>query len=146
MFRKKIAFILMKTSHDCHLRKTMCPFLYINKKQKNCTKSRRLRKSKTISIAFLYTKIQTLYITRLFVKFLNLTFIYKKHETLRYVTFLYSKSMTFRKKQDNLRYVFIYKKPDTLRYAFFLKNFSNWRMGKHFLHKKQCTLPYIFIF
>ena len=32
-------------------------------------------------------------------------------------TFLYTKSETLFKKQDNLRFVFIYKIPDTLHYA-----------------------------
>ena len=52
-------------------------------------------------------------------KFLKMAFKYKKHDTLRYVTFLYTKSDTLRKKQDNLRYVFIYKNPETLRYGIF---------------------------
>ena len=33
--------------------------------------------------------------------------------------FLYTKSQTLRKKQDNLPYVYIYIKPHTLRYEFF---------------------------
>ena len=41
-------------------------------------------------------------------------YIYIKHDTLRYVTFLYPKSQTLRKKQDNFRYVFLYTKSRTL--------------------------------
>ena len=52
---------------------------------------------------------------------MNLAFIYKNHDTLRYVTFLYTKIQTLRKKQDNLRYVFIHKNPDTLRYTIFME-------------------------
>ena len=32
--------------------------------------------------------------------------IYKKHDTFRYVTFLYTKNPTLQKNQTNLRYVF----------------------------------------
>ena len=39
--------------------------------------------------------------------------VYKKHDTLRYVTFLYTKILTLRKKQDYLRYV-LYTKSLTL--------------------------------
>ena len=46
--------------------------------------------------------------------------IYKKNnDSLRYVTFLYTKIWTLPKNQDNLCYIFIYKKPHTLRYAIF---------------------------
>ena len=48
-----------------------------------------------------------------FMKCLKLAFIYKKPDTLRYVTFLYTKSHILRKKQDNFYYVFIYKNLDT---------------------------------
>ena len=67
-------------------------------------------KSKIICVTFLFTKSRTLYVTRFFMKFLKLGFIYiyKKHDTLRYVTFLYTKSQTLLKKQDNLRHVFKY--------------------------------------
>ena len=44
--------------------------------------------------------------------------------TLFYVTFLYVKIQTLRKKQDNLRYVFIYKNPDNLRCAIFHRIFE----------------------
>ena len=56
--------------------------------------------------------------------FLKLEFMYKKHDTLRYVIFLYTKSQTLRKNQDNVRYIFIYKNPDTLRYANFYRIFE----------------------
>ena len=82
-------------------------------------KGRHFSKSNTISVMSLYTKIQTLYVTRFFMKFLKLAFIYKKHDTLCYGTFLYTKSQTLRKKQDNLRYVFMFTNPDTLYYAIF---------------------------
>ena len=49
-------------------------------------------------------------------EFLKFVFTYKKHDTLRYVIFLYTKRQTLRKKQDNFCYVFIYKNPDTLKY------------------------------
>ena len=64
-------------------------------------------------------KGNTPYVTRFFMKFLRLAFIYKNHDTLRYVTVLYTKTQTLRKNQDNLRSVFIYKNQDTLSYAIF---------------------------
>ena len=48
-------------------------------------------------------------------------YIYKKHDTSRFVTFLYAKSQTLQKKQDKFCYFFIYKKPDTLRHAIFME-------------------------
>ena len=53
--------------------------------------------------------------------FLKLAFIYKNHDTLRYVTLSYTKIQTLRKKHSNLHYVFIYKNPDTLCYVFFME-------------------------
>ena len=87
-------------------------------------------------------------------KFLMLASINKKHETLRYVTFKYTKSQTLSKKQDHFRYVFIYKNLDTLRYAIFHGIFENGRGGHfyiqkkmhfalHFIFKKQCNLHYV---
>ena len=64
-------------------------------------------------------KRKTLYVTQFFMKILKLAFAYKKDDTLCYVSFLYTKIQTLRKKHDHLRYVFIYKKLDTLRYASF---------------------------
>ena len=46
----------------------------------------------------------------------------KNCETFIYI---YSKSQTLFKKQDNFRYDSIHKNPDTLRYAIFMK-FWNW--------------------
>ena len=43
---------------------------------------------------------------------LNLAFIYKKKNTLRYVTFLHTKILTLCIEQDNLRYTLIYKMPE----------------------------------
>ena len=57
-------------------------------------------------------------------KTLRLAFIYKNHETLRYVTFLYTKSQTLHKKQDNLRYVFLHRNSDTLHYTIFHEIFE----------------------
>ena len=94
-------------------------------------------------------------------------FIYKKQDTLSFAIFhenvevgiyiqkashfalgefLYGKTSTLRKKQDNLRYVFIYKNPDTLRYAIFHWIFEIGGGGEdHFICKKQCTLRCIYI-
>ena len=50
-------------------------------------------------------------------------------------TFLYAKSQTLCKNQDNFCYVFIYNKHDTLRYTIFLWNFWSW-----YLYTKSITL------
>ena len=94
---------------------------------------------------FLYTESTALYVTQFFMNFLNLAFIYEKHNTLRNVVFSHTKSLTLRKKQDNFRCVFIYKNMDTLRYATFMEflKLSDW--GKHFYMQKKFTLHYIFI-
>ena len=99
-------------------------------------KARHFAKSTTISVTFLNTKIKTLYVTRFFMKILKLAFIYKNHDTLRYVKFLYSKIQTLRKKEDNLRYVFMYKNPDNLRYAIFYWFFLNGGGGGILICKK----------
>ena len=52
----------------------------------------------------------------------TLFYIYKKKQYCE--TFLYTKSRTLFKKQDNLRYVCIYKKLDTLRHAIFHEIFE----------------------
>ena len=76
---------------------------YICKKQKKIEtflytqKAGHFAKSKTISVRFLNPKSMTLYVTRFFMTFLKLAFMYKKHDTLLYVTFLYTKSRTLRK-------------------------------------------------
>ena len=90
-------------------------------------------------------------------KFLKLTFIYKKDDILRYVKFLYTKIQTLRKKQDNLRYVFIYKNQDTFHYGIFRLIFEIGGGGGHFYmqriiqfalnlkYKKRCSLLYVYI-
>ena len=67
----------------------------------------------------LIRKKQDKYVTRFFMKFLKVPFIYKNHDTLRHVTFLYTKSQRLRKKQDKLHYVFKYKNLYALRYTIF---------------------------
>ena len=80
----------------------------------------------------LFKKSLTINITRFFMKILNLIIVYKKHDNLRYVTCLYTRSQTLQKQQDNLCYVFIYKMPDTLRYAIFHWMFGIGGGGGHF--------------
>ena len=79
-------------------------------------------------------------------KCLKLEFIYKNHDTSRYVTFLYTKMQTLRKKQDNLCYVLIYK-IRTLYVTRFLLNSWNWRReGVAFLYAKSnafCVTLYL---
>ena len=54
-------------------------------------------KSKTISVTFVCTNSQALCITQCFMRILKLAFVYLKHNTLRYVTFLYTNSQTLEK-------------------------------------------------
>ena len=70
----------------------------------------------------------------------------KKHETLRYVTFLYTKILTLYKKQDNLRYIYIYKNPDTLRYTIFYWIFEIGWGGGILLYAKNNTLCITFLY
>ena len=74
--------------------------------------------------------------TQFFMKILNLAFIYKKPDTLRYVEFLYSKIQTLRKKQDNLRYVLYTKIRIVCSTRFFVEflKLAEWR--GHFYMKK----------
>ena len=64
------------------------------------------KKQDSLNYVFIYIKQDTLS-NAICNEKLKLAFLYKKHDTLRYVTFLYTKIQTLRKKQDNLRYVFI---------------------------------------
>ena len=87
--------------------------LYIYTKRKNCKtfiykNPDTLQKARQFALRFIW-KIQTLNVTQFFMKILKLAFAYKKHDTLRNVTFLYTKIQKLRKNKDNLRYVFIYK-------------------------------------
>ena len=91
-----------------------------------------LQKARQFLLCFIY-KILTLYVTRLI---FNLPFTYKKHNNLRYVTFLYTQIQTLSKKQDNLRYIFIYKNPDTLRYSIFHRIFEIDGGGGIFMNQK----------
>ena len=118
--------IALKLVEEMHLSWDYGQVLHTDSTRKKCEmfyiqKSWQFSKSKTIWVTFLYTKIQTLYVTRSFMKFLKLAFIYKKHDTLCYVKFSYTKRQTIIKNQDNMRYVFIYTNPDTLRYAIFME-------------------------
>ena len=85
------------------------------------------------------TKRNTLYVTRFSMKFLKLAFIYKNHDTLRYLTFLYTKSETLCKKQDNFSYIFIYK-IRTLCVTRFFMEFLKLAEGGAFLNTKNGAL------
>ena len=89
-------------------------FYILYKKQKNMRNVYIYAKSQTLSKKqdnFRYIFIHKILYTLLYAIFHEIfeigIYIYKTHDTLRYVTFLYTKSQTLRKKQDNLRYVFI---------------------------------------
>ena len=136
--------------NDCHHRKATRTFLYTQKAK--------------ICETFLYSKSQTLfkkldnsrnvfidkkrYTLRygIFMKFLKFAFIFKKHDTLRYVTYLYTKRQTLRKKQDNLRYVFIYKNPALGVTRFFIEFFEICGGGGTFMHSKNNALCVTYLY
>ena len=108
---------------------------------------------------FLYKNIDTLR-DAISMKVLKWAFVLKNEDTFRYITFLYTKRHTLRKKQDNLRRIFIYKNPDTLRSHIFYEIYEiGWGRegGGHFIckkkhcasffkWKKKCTLRHVFIY
>ena len=114
-------------------------FIYIQK-------SRHFAKSKTICVTFLFTKIHTLHVTQFSMGFLKLAFIYKNQDTLRYVTFLYTKIQALRKKQDNFRYVFLYTKSLTLCVTQFFMKFLKMAQGGAFLSTKNNALSVTFLY
>ena len=97
------------------------------------------KKQKKLRNVFIYKKSYT-WRYGIFMKFLKLAFIFKNHDTLCYVTFLFTKSLTLRKKQDNLRYVFIYKNPAVLLYAIFHWIFEISGGGGTYIRKKNNVL------
>ena len=105
---------------------------YVYKKQKKIENL--FYTSKTISVMFLYTKFRRLNDTRFFMILLKLAFIYKKHDTLRYVAFLYTKNMT-------LQYI---QKCEHFFKGDFQYIFLKWaEMGEHLYEKNNalCKLP-----
>ena len=116
---------------------------YIQKKQKNRETFK--KKSQTIPVAFLYTKSNTLYVTGFFMNFLKLAFIHKKYHTLGQVTFLYTKTQTLRKNQDNFRYVFIYKNPALCVPRFFI-GFLKFAEGGDIYLKKYNSLCFTLLY
>ena len=141
-FQKKKLFVYkFKLQWITSVKDKVHVYIYIHKGW-NCRKivnkkSRHFAKSKKICFTFLYTISQTLYSAQFFLKSLKLAFVYKKDDTLCYMTFLYTKIQPLRKKQDNLRYIFVYKKPDTLRCMIFHGTFEIGRgVGGAFLYSK----------
>ena len=113
-------------NNDPHQKKTTNTFLYIQKQKilkrlyiyKNLNT---FQKSRQVVLGFYSKKLQILYITQLSWNFwIWHLYIYKNHDYLRYVKFLYTKSHTLGNKQDNLRYIFFIKKS----WHFALHNFS----------------------
>ena len=74
---------------------------FIQKKPDNFQKARQF------ALRFHTQKVRH-FILRDFYEFLKFAsiYIYTNHDTFRYVTFLYTKSQTLRKKKDNLSYIF----------------------------------------
>ena len=143
MFIKRFAKKCISENYkNCHQRRTTCTFLYIQKVKKMPNvyiyiKSQTLFKNQDNFRYVLYIKSYKLHVTQFFMKILKLAFINKKHDTLRYVTFLYTKRQTLHKKQDNLRYVFIYKIWTVCVSQFFIEFLKLAERGHIFILKKQ---------
>ena len=117
-------FLYMYENYDdCHHRKTMDTFIYANSK-KNCetflyTKSQTLfKKLDNYRYVFKYKKPYT-WRYGIFMKILKFAFIYKNHDNLRYVTFLYTKSSRHFAKIETICDTFYVQKFGSLRYAIF---------------------------
>ena len=109
--------------------------------------ARKFPKSKTICVTFLFTRSKTLHVTQFSWKFWNWhLYIHKKHDTLRYVRFLYTKCQTLCKNQDNLCSVFLYTKILTLCVTRFSWNSWNWRRGGSFLWIRNNALCVKFLY
>ena len=94
-------------------------------------KARHFAKSKKICVTFLFTKSQTLYVTRFIMKFLKLAFIYiyQKRDTFNYVKFLYTRSQTLRK-SETICVKFLYTKILTLCVTQFFMGFFKLAEGR----------------
>ena len=100
-------------------------YMYKNQKNRNVykyiQKARYCTKSKIICVTFSFTKIHTLYVTRFFMKFLKVAFIYIQkawHFALRYV-FIYKNPDTSKKARKFALRLYIYKNPDAWRYTIY---------------------------
>ena len=126
-------------------------YLYIHK-------GRHFPKSQAICVTFLFTKIPTLYVTRFFMKFLKLEFIYTKSMTLCVTwRFIYKNSDTSKKARQFALGFYIQK-----AWQFALRDFSwifeiggGWghfykqktmNLALNFYMQKRCTFRYVFIF
>ena len=95
MLCEKYFFIYINVNYNYyHQKNTTCIYKKQNKLKRLYTKIQTLHKNQDNLRYISYTKSPTLYGTRFFMKILKLAFIYKKHDTLRCVNFLYSKSQT----------------------------------------------------
>ena len=127
---------------------------HVQSSPKNCEtfiliqKSRHFAKSKIISVTFLFTKSQKLYVTQFLIHFFKLEFIYIQkawHFVLRDV-FIYKKPDTSQKsRQFALR--FFYTKSLTLCFTqFFMKVLKLTEGGRFYTQKiMQFALHYIHI-
>ena len=138
--------------------------VYIHKKQKNhetflYKKSQTfLKKLDNCHYVFIYKKPYT-WRYGIFMKFLKLAFIYKKHDILRYVTFLYTKARHFAKSKkmfDTFSDTKIWHFCVTRFFIEFLKIAEGggtfifikkqYTLRDIFILKKQCTLRYVAIY
>ena len=129
----KIFLYINVNNNDSYQQKTTCTFIYIQKAKK-LRNIYIYRKIKTICVTFLLTKSRTLYVTRFFIIFLKLEFIYiqKAWHFALHDVFIYKKLDTSKKaRQFTLR--ILYKKAWNFALRNFPWNFWNWRRGGAFL-------------
>ena len=109
----KIFLYININNNDSHRRMTTCTFLYIHKAKKNAKqlyiyiKTDILQKARKCALRFYSQKAWHFTLRNFLWKCWNwYLYIFKKHDTLRYVTFLFTKSPTLRK--SNTIYVTFY--------------------------------------
>ena len=127
--------------------KSHCAHFYIYQKLRNCEnfyisiqKSKTLcKKQDNLRSIFIHKKPLTLLYEILNKQFEIGIYIYKKHYTLLYVTFLYINNPTLRKKEDNFHYVFLIKNL-TLWVTRFFMEFLKFFSARHNLRTKLCCV------
>ena len=110
---KKIFLYINVNNNDSHHRKTTCTFLYIQKPKKIAKRlyiyknPDTFKKLRQFALRFYSQKSRHFTLRNFSRNSWNwYLYIYKNHDNLRYVLFLYTKSLILQKKQDNLRYAF----------------------------------------
>ena len=124
---KKIFLYKSLNKNDSRKQKTTCTFLYMEKSKNKCEtfiymckKPDTLQKARQYALHFYSQKSRHFTLRNFSLKLRSWhLYIFKKHDTLRYVTFLNTKPRHFEKSRKFSLRFFIYIKPDTLCYSIF---------------------------